>query len=254
MKNVYLHPINIKFNLINGLLIMKHLVWATAFLLIALTACQPKSNESETTTITEDVKIEHMELTNFETIQLLKPELESGKALMTAMANRKTDREFAPENLSLKHLSEILWAANGVNRPDGKRTVPSAMALYPLDTYAILANGIYFYDPAKHELQPVLEGDYRALAGLQPFVTNAPLNLVFIADYKRYDGDRKLPEDRRLHMAALDAGHCTQNVYLYCASEGLKTVVRGGAQDKELLEALGLDANYQFIVAQTVGY
>ncbi|MDL2223256.1 nitroreductase family protein, partial [Bacteroidales bacterium OttesenSCG-928-M11] len=114
--------------------------------------------------------------------------------------------------------------------------------------------GIYLYDPNKHELQAVLEGDFRELAGFQPFVYNAPLNLVFIADYKRYDGDRKIPEDRRLHMAALDAGHCTQNIYLYCASENLKTVVRGGAHEKELLNLLGLDENYQFIVAQTVGY
>ena len=96
-------------------------------------------------------------------------------------------------------------------------------------------------------------GDFRNLCGLQNFVQQAPLNLVFIADYNKYDGPRKVDENRRLYLAALDAGHCTQNVYLYCASEGLKCVVRAGAKEEELLKLLKLDAKYQFVVAQTVG-
>jgi len=85
-----------------------------------------------------------MELTKFDTIRLETPDTLGGKPLMTALQNRKSDRQFETKNLSLKHLSEILWAANGINRKNGKRTVPSAMALYPLQTYALLANGIYF--------------------------------------------------------------------------------------------------------------
>ncbi|MDL2290447.1 SagB/ThcOx family dehydrogenase [Paludibacteraceae bacterium OttesenSCG-928-F17] len=234
---------------------MKHSIFTFVVLtlVLAITACQP-AQKSENKIYTPE-KTMPMELNNFETINLLLPVTTGGDALMATMQNRKTDREFLETNLSHKHLSEILWAANGVNRAEnGKRTVPSAMAMYPLDTYAVLANGIYLYDPQKHELNPVIEGDYRELAGLQPFVKNAPLNLVFIANYNRYNGDRKIPEDKRLYLAALDAGHCTQNVYLYCASEGLKTVVRAGAQEKALLELLGLDENYQFVVAQTVGY
>ena len=192
-----------------------------------------------------------MELNSFETIKLQAPDLEGGIALMTAAQNRKSYREFEEKNLSLRHLSEILWMANGVNREDGKRTVPSARALYPLLTYVVLANGIYLYDPAAHELQPVVEGDYRNLTGRQPFVDNAPLNVVFIANYEVF-GDT--PADRCLYLAALDAGHCTQNIYLYCASEGLKSVVRAGAQEKELLEVLNLNGRHQFVVAHTVGY
>ena len=215
---------------------------------LLLAACQPKQTEPQAYT---PEKTTPMELTDFKTIALPQPDTDGGDALMKTMRNRKSDREYAATNLSLKHLSEILWAANGVNREDGKRTVPSAMALYPLETYAVLANGIYRYDPARHELQPIVAGDHRELAGLQPFVKEAPLNLVFIADYGKYG---RIPEEKRLYLAALDAGHCTQNVYLYCASEGLKAVVRAGAQEQALLEVLGLSENHRFVVAQTVGY
>ena len=194
-----------------------------------------------------------MVLDKFETIVLQAPNTLDGVALLTAMQNRRSDREFEVKNLSLKHLSEIMWATNGVNRPDGKRTVPSAMARYPLLTYVVLENGIYLYQPEQHILVPVVEGDHRALAGRQPFVETAPLNVVLIADYQKY-GERPMPADKRLYLAALDAGHCTQNIYLYCASEGLRNVVRAGAQEEELLKLLNLDENYQFVVAHTVGY
>ncbi len=229
---------------------MKKATLFTAALALLLTACCTKQQERVYT----PEKTEPMELTAFETIKLQAPDTQSGDALLTTLKNRHTDREFSPANLSLKHLSELLWAANGVNREDGKRTVPSAMALYPLNVYAFLANGIYYYDPGKHELQPVVEGDHRALAGMQPFVEVAPLNLVFIADFDRYMGDRPIPQDKWFHMAALDAGHCTQSVYLYCASEGLKAVVRGMAPEEELLKLLNLEGNHRFIVAQTIGY
>lgn len=216
-------------------------------------ACKQEDKQEEKNYIPK--KIIPMEVTSFDTIQLQKPDYNSGAALLSTAKNRKSDREFEAKNLSLKHLSEIMWMAYGVNREDNKRTVPSALALYPLEVYAVLSNGIYLYDPQEHTLNPVREGDFRELTGLQPFVNTAPLNLVFIADYNRYDGDRKVPQDKRLYLAGLDAGHCTQNVYLYCASESLKAVVRAGAQETELLNLLGLDKDrYQFVVAQTVGY
>lgn len=236
---------------------MKKLILLSVFCLgFLFSACEqkPAQNEKKSGEYIPENTVS-MEITTFETIELQEPNCKTGDALLAVAKKRKSDREFMDKNLSLKHLSELLWIANGVNRDENKRTVPSAMALYPLDTYAVLANGIYLYDPLTHSLNPIVEGDYRELAGLQGFVKTAPLNLVFIANYHRYDGDRKVPEDKRLYLAALDAGHCTQNVYMYCASEGLKTVVRAGAQEDALLELLGLDkANYQFVVAQTVGY
>jgi len=218
-----------------------------AAVLVYVGCCNAPQKETKNETVVP------MELNSFETIKLQAPDIEGGVALLKATQERKSYREFAETNLSLKHLSEILWMANGVNREDGKRTVPSARALYPLITYAVLANGIYLYDPVAHELQPVVEGDYRNITGRQPFVDNAPLNVVFIANYEVYEA-ANMPEDRWLYLASLDAGHCTQNIYLYCASEGLKSVVRAGAQEKELLEALNLDEKHQFIVAHTVGY
>lgn len=232
---------------------MKHIILAfTMCGLLAFTSCQPAQKKDSKKSYTAQ-KTEPMELNSFKTIKLLPPDTVGGTPLMTAMQHRKSDREFKNTNLSLKHLSEILWAANGINRADNKRTVPTAMGIYPIDTYVVLANGIYLYNPVKHELQPVVEGDYRELAGLQPFVNTAPLNLVFIADYNKYIA-RNVPQDKYVYLASLDAGHSTQNVYLYCASEGLKSVVRAGAQEKELLDLLKLDGNHQFIVAQTVGY
>lgn len=156
-----------------------------------------------------------MALTNFEVIKLQQPDLDSENHLMKALKDRKSDRDFSTENLSLKHLSEIMWAAYGKNREDGKRTVPSAVALYPIKMYAVLSNGIYLYEPDKHELIPVVEGDYREFTGM-PIAKVAPLNLVLIADYNKYqntgnemiDGALKSPE-RRLRFASLDAGHST---------------------------------------------
>jgi SagB-type dehydrogenase family enzyme len=189
---------------------------------------------------------ETYDLTTFDTIKLVKPDLNGGKPLMQAISNRKTDRQFDSRNLSLKHLSEILWVANGINRANGKRAVPSAMGLYPLQTYAVLANGIYFYNPKKHQLEPVVKGDYRNLAGKQSFVDTAPLNLLFIAKRKKANDN--------FELSMMDSGYCGQNVYLYCASEGLKCVVRTGAKEAELLKVMKLDESYKFILAQTVGY
>ncbi|MDR2921249.1 MAG: SagB/ThcOx family dehydrogenase [Tannerella sp.] len=197
-----------------------------------------------------------MELTKFENIKLLAPNIESGAPLMKCMQERKSYREFAPENLSLKHLSEILWVANGINRPEeNRRTVPAASAIYPLDTYVFLANGVYLYNPQEHVLETVVEGDHRALAGLKPFVETAPLNILLIADFDKFrQSGMPIPAEMYMTLAGADAGHCTQNVYLYCASEGLKSVVRGGVKEKELLELLHLGESHHVALAQTVGY
>lgn len=235
---------------------MKQTFLAFVLSLVVFAGCTNSTPAEKTVEAYTPEKTEPMELVTFETITLQQPNTESGDALMKTIQNRKSNRDFQNHNnLSIKHLSEILWVANGINRTeDNKRTVPSAMALYPLDLYVFLSNGVYFYNVEKHELVPMVEGDHRILSGLQPFTIDAPANLVFIANYNRYNGDRKVPEDKRLYLAALDAGHCTQNVYLYCASEGLKTVVRAGAQEKEIMELLNLDENHQFVVAQTIGY
>ena len=190
-------------------------------------------------------------LSSFDVIKLKAPDTTGGKPLMTAMKNRKTDRVFQGKALSEKHLSELMWVAYGVNRDNGKRTVPSARALYPLQVYVVKADGIYLYNPHKHLLEPVKAGDYRKFCGTQDFVEKAPLNLIYIADYRKLTN---MNDQQRAVYAGLDAAHCCQNVYLYCASEGLKVVERASVKGDELLKAIGLDVNYHFVIAQTVGY
>lgn len=170
-----------------------------------------------------------------------------------ALQERHSEREFRPDELALGHLSGVLWSAYGVNREDGKRTAPSAMALYPIDVYAVLPDGIYLYAPDTHTLEPVVEGNFRELSGVQDYVYTAPLNLLYIANMKRYTGSPLAPEMYQF-LAGTDAGHMSENVYLYCASQGLKTVVRAGAKVEELMRILMLDANHRFVLAQTVGY
>lgn len=212
---------------------MKKILFALSMLIATLALAQTNINSP-------------MALTTFDTIKLPASDTLGGKPLMQVIANRKSDRNFDSKNLSLKHLSEILWVANGINRANGKRTVPSAMAQYPLQTYAVLANGIYFYNPQKHQLEPVVKGDFRNLAGKQTYVDTAPLNLLYIAKARNSTDN--------FQMAMMDSGYCGQNVYLYCASEGLKCVSRAGAKEVELLKAMHLGENYKFILAQTVGY
>ena len=215
---------------------MKQLFLILSIVTFMFTSVQAKVNPSN----------EPMVLSTFDTIKLLAPDTLGGKPLMQAISRRKSDRQFDTRNLTLKHLSEILWVANGINRANGKRTVPSSMGRYPLQTYAVLSNGIYFYNVIKHQLEPVVKGDFRNLAGKQTFVDTAPLNLLFIAKGKTAADN--------FTASIEDSGYCAQNVYLYCASEGLKTVVRAGAKEVELLKAMKLPDNYKFIMAQTVGY
>jgi SagB-type dehydrogenase family enzyme len=188
-------------------------------------------------------------------IKLEKPNFETGAPLMKALKHRKSDRDFSDKKLTLRQLSEVLWAADGVNRDDGKRTSPSAMARYPVDIYAVLAEGVYFYDVAKHELVPVVEGDFRSQTGGQPFVATAPLNVVFVASLDRFGGrpGREMPNETKMQWAALEVGCQSQNIYLYCASEGLATVIRGMVDKEKLGPTMKLKPEQVIICAQTVG-
>jgi len=186
------------------------------------------------------------------TIVLPPPRMEGGKPLLQALKERKTDREFSPESLPLPMLSTLLWAAGGVNRPEtGKRTAPTAMDRREIDIYVALAEGLYLYDPGSHQLKPVLAQDIRAATGGQPFVASAPVNLVFVADYAKM---ARAPKEDQDFYAATDTGYISQNVYLFCASEGLATVVRGWLDRPALAKAIKLRPDQKVILAQTVGY
>ncbi len=185
-------------------------------------------------------------------LSLSQPETSGGRPLMQVLKDRSTSRSFSPEKLSPQVLSNLLWAAFGINRRDsGKRTAPSAMDRQEIDIYVAMADGLYLYEAKTHVLQPVLAGDIRALTGRQPFVAEAPLNLVYVADFGRMGKASK--EEQDLYSAA-DTGFISENVYLFCASEGLATVVRGSVDREALAKAMRLRPDQKIILAQTVGY
>ncbi len=185
-------------------------------------------------------------------IQLPQPQIEGGKPLMLALQNRSSSRTFSSEKIPLQVLSNLLWAAFGVNRPDlGRRTAPSAMNWQEIDIYVATDVGLYLYDAKRHQLQRVLGEDIRKLTGLQPFVKEAPVDLIYVADLSRMTGARQ--GDKDLYSVA-DTGFIGENVYLFCASEGLATVIRGSIDRGALAKAMQLRPEQKIILAQTVGY
>ena len=185
-------------------------------------------------------------------VELPKPDMEGGKPLMQVLKARQSGREFSAEKLPPQVLSNLLWAAWGVNRPDsGRRTAPSASNRQEIEIYVATAEGLYLYDAKAHRLQPVLAKDLRAATGRQPFVGEAPVNLVYVADYSKMG--KGSDEDKAL-TAGADTGFISQNVYLYCASEGLATVVRGMVDRPALAKAMNLRPDQRIVLGQTVGY
>lgn len=186
-------------------------------------------------------------------IQLQTPNKQGGASINEALWNRQSSREYANEPLSLEELSGVMWAAAGINRPDGHLTAPSALALYPIQTYAFLESGVYLYDAKTNTLNRQVEGDYRSLATLQDFANTASLNIVYIADLSVYEG-KNIDANKVAVLCGMDAAGYAENVNLYTAANGLKSITRGGAKAEQILEILQLDpARYAFTLAQTVG-
>ena len=189
---------------------------------------------------------------DLEPLKLPQPVMKGGMPLMEAFRARQTSREFESRELDPQTLSNLLWAAFGVNRPEsGKRTAPSARNWQEIDIYVALGSGLYLYDAGRNLLQPVLGEDIREATGMQPFVEEAPVNLVFVADYSKMG---KAGDEDKVFYSAADAGFISQNVYLFCASEGLATVVRGLVDRNRLREIMKLRPEQHIVLAQTVGY
>jgi SagB-type dehydrogenase family enzyme len=185
-------------------------------------------------------------------IKLPEPQKTGGMPLMEALSKRKTSRAYSAKELDLQTLSNMLWAAFGINREaDELRTAPSAVNWQEIDIYVCLQKGVYLYNAKLNQLDFYMKGDIREATGKQPFVKDAPVNLVFVADYTRM-GDRT--EDVKKWYAAADVGFISQNVYLFCASEGMATVVRGMVDKEELKKLMNLRPDQHVVFAQTVGY
>jgi nitroreductase len=179
------------------------------------------------------------------------PRRDAGRPLMQALQARRSIREYSPRPLPAQVLSDLLWAAYGINRPSGDRTAPYWRHIMVMDVYAAMADGVWLYDPQAHALRPYLSGDIRAQTGVQDFVAAAPLNLVYVVHGERMK--ELTPADRRLY-GSVDAAFAGQNVYLYCASEGLATVFRGALDYGKLAHAMRLPDGQFVAFAQTVGY
>lgn len=185
-------------------------------------------------------------------LELPAPQTSGGKPLMQALKDRHSSREFGPEKLSGQVLSNLLWAAFGVNRPDsGKRTAPSAMNWQEIEIYVATSEGLYVYEAKANRLNQILAQDVRAATGTQSYVKDAPVNLVYVADLSKTG--RANEEERNMYTAA-DTGLIAQNVYLFCASEGLATVVRGSIDRPALAKVMNLRPDQKIVLAQTVGY
>lgn len=180
------------------------------------------------------------------------PATEHSESLMAALKNRKSTRSFISKPLPRQLLSNLLWAAFGINRPElGYRTAPSPMNSQEIEIYLARENGLFLYDPYFHQLIQISTEDIRSFCGSQGFVATAPLNLIYVANFSRL-GNRK--DEKKLFYAAADTGFISQNVYLFCAAFGLGTVVRDWINRPVLGKKIKLREDQRIILAQTVGY
>ena len=185
-------------------------------------------------------------------LHLPQPQVEKGRPLMQVLSDRQSNRNFSERELPQQELANLLWAANGINRKDAnKRTAPTSMNRQEIEVYVTSKDGLFRYDAQKHALITIHNRDIRSFTGMQGFVASAPLNLIIVADLEKMSG-KELQE--KMQTAHIDAGYVSQNIYLYCASEGLATVVRGSVDRDKLAAEMGLDSNFRIIVAHTVGF
>ncbi len=185
-------------------------------------------------------------------IRLPPPETSGGMPLMQALANRTSTKEFTDRAIPPGQISNLLWGAFGINRPEsGKRTAASAGNCQDIDVYVVLEKAVYVYQANEHSLIPVVNRDVRSLSATQEYAIVAPINLVYVSDYG------KMPEqfkNKKPIYAAFHAGLISQNVYLYCASAGLGAVVRDSVDRPGLREALNLREHQAIVMAQSVGH
>lgn len=187
-----------------------------------------------------------------EIINLPKPNKNGGKPLMQALNEKQSSRDFTDKDLSEQQLSELLWAAYGINRPESsKHTTPTSRNVQDMEIYVTTKNGAFLYLPAEHALQKITDTDIREITGKQDFVKIAAVNLVYVSDFTKAGNGT---DEAKTITAATHCGFIGQNVYLYCASEGLISVFRAYIDHEVIAKALNLGKDKHVIYCQTVGY
>lgn len=175
------------------------------------------------------------------TIILKKPQLDKGLNLMTALKERKSVREFSDKEIDLQTLSNLLWAANGVNRPDGKRTAPSAMNRQEIEIYVCQKDGAYHYQAQENILKQVSAEDCR--------LRNAPLTLILVSD------NIKAPHIPGVKdWGLIDGGIVSQNISLFASAMGLATVPQSSMPREKLTKILKLKKGFDLILNHPIGY
>ncbi len=191
-----------------------------------------------------------------EVIRLPQPSIKGGTSLVENLAKRRTVREFSSKRLSIRQIGQLLWAAQGITEKSlGLRTAPSAGALYPLEIYVVLPEGIYHYNPHRHELKRVIEGDRRtqlqnAALG-QEAIGTAPAVFAFVAVYER---TAVKYGDRASRYVDIETGHACQNLLLQATALGLGGVPIGAFYDKPVADVLKLQKNASPLYLVPVGY
>ncbi len=184
-------------------------------------------------------------------IELPPPLRDASVSLAAAFAGRRSQREFDTRPLPQQLLSDLLWAADGVNRSGGGRTAPSALDAHDVAIFVALPEGAYRYDPAEHALHLVAAVDVRRVTGYQDFVDNAPLDLVYVSDQKHLSAVSVL---QRVPYAYAAAGAIAQNVYLFCAANRLACVLRAWIDREAVAQELGLKHDQHVLLSQTIGF
>jgi nitroreductase len=186
-------------------------------------------------------------------IVLNPPDLKRGLPVMEAFSLRASATEFSDKKLTLQDLSDLLFAANGINRKDvSKRTAPSAMNAQDIDIYVFMQEGIYFYDAAKSILNQIIAGDQRLIvAGRQEAFAKVPVMLLLVSDISRF----KMADDAaKLDAAGKDAGIVSQNINIFCAGTGLITRPRGTMDLEKIRSILKLKESQRPLLNNPVGY
>ena len=220
---------------------MKHIM-TIALAAILLAACGTQ------TPVDDTMKLKDV---NADKVELLAPDATGGSSVMEAFWQRRSDRAYSDEDLTLKELSNLLWAATGVNREDGRRTNPTAINMQEVSIYAFLPQAVYYYNHKDHTLEKKAEGDYRSLVGgRQEFVMGAPLSLVIVEDLTNIAGR---DDDRMKTFAACDVGIVSQNINIFCAAYGLATVTRASMDQAAICTLLNLPEHQIPLLNNPVG-
>lgn len=190
---------------------------------------------------------------NAENIRLPEPEKSGGMSLLEALTLRRTEREFGDKDFNVQELSNLLYSAGGVNRPEGKLVYPVGMGVQDTKIYVIMREGVYEYNPQAHSLEQIDYGDHRAECNSHnDFIGSASVNLVYVHDLDAWH-DVKVPKEAAMQMGMYHSGAIMQNVYLFAASQNWNSCVQGSFDDAKLRELLKLKDSQTITLIQSVG-